>query len=178
MLLQRISLSDLQINIFMSQWLKQRAKTKSALRISPASLPVDVGRMTRTPSLFEPVPTLPVPTLVLIDYLNELCKLSISCIILTKSASAAAADAAERICWSHTTTPQKRKSAIDSAKCIFILIKRNQIRSRNTSLILYWNWPAVQCTLSSRCAAFSSARFSPVLPPLRSIPAEFSDLCF
>lgn len=58
--------------------------------------------------------------------------------------------------------PPHQKSAIDSQECIFILIKQNQIISRNTSLTLYWNWPAVQRTLNSAvcccllCSFFTS----------------------
>lgn len=134
MLLQQISPSDLQINVFRPQWLKQRPQTKSVSALQRGSdqcphLKTWGGCSGRRPCLN----LLPVSTLVPVDYLNQLRRPSISCVTLTKSASAAAG-------LKDLLTPppkKKRKSAIDSAKCIFILIKRNQIRSGNTSLTLY-----------------------------------------
>lgn len=162
MLVQQISSPELQINVFAPRWLKERPQTVYSILLQCCCKPPQPQsvRHKDVEEIIMPLPpSLPEPascfysssnwlfklTLQPFDQLRHINKLSLCCRCYG---------------WKNLLIlPPHQKSAIDSSKCIFILIKQNQIRSRNTSLTLYWNWPAVQCTLNSAVWSFLLCSF-------------------
>lgn len=137
---------SLQINIVMSH-LRKDLKHRTAFQQGPVSAanhsdgqvssPKTSEQMINTPSLFE-------PAFCFYIIFNRLFKWTLQTFDQRRHNNEIRH--LQRLKVAVDINPEIKKSAIDSSKCIFILIKWNQIRSHNTSLALYWNWPAVQCT--------------------------------